>query len=120
MPGDPRTAGVATSTPAGWRPRWRVCVTAVVGLAAMGLLLWVAPPDEVIRQIGRMNPAWVIAAVGFELASCLSYVVVFRRFFPEPPRAVSQKVGRFSSAENTIRSEMWLDALAAAWASRES
>jgi uncharacterized membrane protein YbhN (UPF0104 family) len=73
-------------------PYWRALATALIGLVSAGLLLWVAPLDEVIRQIGRMSPGWVIAAVAFEIGSCLSYVIVFRRFFPEPPRAVSRKV----------------------------
>lgn len=58
----------------------------------MGLLLWVAPLDDVIEQIGRMSPAWVVAAVALEVGSCLSYVLIFRRFFPEPPRSVSRTV----------------------------
>jgi uncharacterized membrane protein YbhN (UPF0104 family) len=33
-----------------------------------------------------------LAAVGLELGSCLGYVVIFRRFFPEPPRGVSRRV----------------------------
>jgi uncharacterized membrane protein YbhN (UPF0104 family) len=73
-------------------PHWRALATALIALVSAGLLLWVAPLDEVIRQIGRMSPGWVIAAVAFEIASCLSYVIVFRRFFPEPPSAVSRKV----------------------------
>jgi uncharacterized membrane protein YbhN (UPF0104 family) len=57
---------------------------------------------------------WVAAAVGLELASCLSYVVVFRRFFPEASRRLSRRVawiamgagailpgGNFSSAAAT-------------------
>lgn len=61
-----------------------------------------------------MSPLWLAAAVGLELASCLSYVVVFRRFFPEAPRRVSRRVawiamgagallpgGNFSSAAAT-------------------
>jgi uncharacterized membrane protein YbhN (UPF0104 family) len=61
-----------------------------------------------------MNPAWLLAAVGLEIGSCLSYVVVFRYFFPEPPRAVGRQVawiamgagavlpgGNFSSAATT-------------------
>jgi uncharacterized membrane protein YbhN (UPF0104 family) len=74
------------------RPRWPVLATAVVGLASMGLLFWVAPPEEVLRQIGQMSPAWVAVAVVLELGSCLSYVLIFRRLFPEPPRAVSRRV----------------------------
>jgi uncharacterized membrane protein YbhN (UPF0104 family) len=69
-----------------------VLLTAFVGLLSVGLLLWVAPPEDVLDQIGHMNALWVMVAVGFELASCLSYVIVFRRFFPEPPRPVSRRV----------------------------
>jgi uncharacterized membrane protein YbhN (UPF0104 family) len=96
------------------RPRVRALGTAILGLASVGVLLWVAPPAQVISSIGDMNPVWLLAAVGFEIASCLSYVVVFRRFFPEPPRAVSRRVawiamgagavlpgGNFSSAATT-------------------
>lgn len=73
-------------------PRARVLGTAIIGAISVGLLLWVAPPASVIDQIGRMNPIWVLAAVALELGSCMSYVIVFRRFFPEPPRAVGRQV----------------------------
>ncbi len=70
----------------------RALGTALLGVASVGLLLWVAPPAEVIDQISEMSPAWVLAAIALELGSCLSYVIVFRRFFPEPPPAVSRRV----------------------------
>jgi uncharacterized membrane protein YbhN (UPF0104 family) len=70
----------------------RVLGAAIVSLASVGVLLWVAPPAQVIDSIGDMSPVWLLAAVGLEIGSCLSYVVVFRRFFPEPPRAVSRQV----------------------------
>jgi uncharacterized membrane protein YbhN (UPF0104 family) len=70
----------------------RILGVAIVGAVSVGLLLWVAPPASVIDQIRHMSPAWVLAAVALELGSCLCYVVVFRRFFPEPPRAVSRQV----------------------------
>jgi uncharacterized membrane protein YbhN (UPF0104 family) len=92
----------------------RVLGTAVLTVALVGVLLWLAPPAQVIDSIGDMSPAWLLAAVGLELGSCLSYVVVFRRFFPEPPRPVSRQVawiamgagavlpgGNFSSAATT-------------------
>ncbi len=88
--------------------------TAILSIVSLGALLWVAPPGQVIKTISDMNPVWVLAAVALELASCLSYVVVFRRFFPEPPRPVSRQVawiamgagavlpgGNFSSAATT-------------------
>jgi uncharacterized membrane protein YbhN (UPF0104 family) len=92
----------------------RVLGTAILGVAAAGVLIWVAPPAQVISSIGDMNPVWLLAVVALELGSCLSYVVVFRRFFPEPSRLVSRQVawmamgagavlpgGNFSSAAAT-------------------
>lgn len=92
MAGDQRGTQATVHTRKGWRPGWRVLGTAVIGAVSVGLLLWVAPPDDVLRQISHMSPVWVLGAVALELASCLSYVVIFRRFFPEPPRSVSRTV----------------------------
>lgn len=74
------------------RPVLRIVAMVLVGLACVGLLIGVAPPRQVLDQIGDMSPLWVAGAVALELGSCLSYVVVFRRFFPEPPRAVGRRV----------------------------
>ncbi len=82
----------AAATTAWSRHRGRALATAILGAVLVGLLLWVAPPGDVLAQIGNMNPYWVGAAIAVELGSCLSYVVVFRRFFPEPPRSVSRQV----------------------------
>jgi len=70
----------------------RLLATVLIGALSCGLLVWVAPPEEVLDTISHLNPMWVLAAVAFELGSCVSYVVVFRRFFPEPPRTVSRQV----------------------------
>jgi uncharacterized membrane protein YbhN (UPF0104 family) len=91
-----------------------VLVTAILSVVSVVALLIVAPPAQVINSIGDMSPAWLLAAIAFEIGSCLSYVVVFRRFFPEPPRPVSRQVawiamgagavlpgGNFSSAATT-------------------
>jgi hypothetical protein len=92
----------------------RVLGAAIIALVSVGALLRVAPPSQVIDSIGDMDGGWLLAVVALELGSCLSYVVVFRRFFPEPPRAVSRQVawiamgagavlpgGNFSSAATT-------------------
>jgi uncharacterized membrane protein YbhN (UPF0104 family) len=84
-----------------WRS-WRGLATALVGLVCIGLLVRVAPPDQVAAQIGAMDPAWVIGAVLLELGSCLSYVVVFRYFFPEPPRADSRRVAWMAMGAGAI------------------
>jgi uncharacterized membrane protein YbhN (UPF0104 family) len=105
---------VGVKSPKRPRPGVRVLGTAVLGVLSIGVLLWIAPPAQVIKSIGDMNPVWLLAAVALELGSCLSYVVVFRRFFPEPSRPVGRQVawiamgagavlpgGNFSSAATT-------------------
>ncbi len=84
------------------RPGGRALGTAILGAASVGLLLWVAPPADVVEQIAHMNPIWVLAAIALELASCLSYVIVFRRFFPEPPRTVSRQVAWISMGAGAV------------------
>jgi uncharacterized membrane protein YbhN (UPF0104 family) len=112
--------GEDTRRPAATRPRKRlrsaarVLFTLAVGALAVAVLAWVAPPGKAIDTIGNMDPVWLMAAVGLQVGSCLSYVVVFRRFFPEPPRSVGRQVawmamgagavlpgGNFSSAATT-------------------
>ena len=91
MAGDQRGGGPAVHSRRRRLGR-RALGTAIIGVVSAGLLLWVAPPDDVVRQIGDMSPMWVLAAIALELGSCLSYVIIFRRFFPEPPRSVSRRV----------------------------
>jgi uncharacterized membrane protein YbhN (UPF0104 family) len=69
-----------------------VLATAALSLISVALLLLVAPPEDVLDQIKAMNPLWIAGAVALELGSCLSYVILFRRFFPEPPNTVSRTV----------------------------
>ncbi len=70
----------------------RTLLTLLAGAVSVALLLYVAPLPEVWRQISRMRPGWVVAAVGLELVSCLSYVILFTRVFPEPPAPVRRQV----------------------------
>jgi len=94
--------------------RARGLATAAIGTLSIGALLLVAPPSQVIESVTDLDPRWLAAAVGLELGSCLSYVLVFRRFFPEASRPVSRRVawiamgagavlpgGNFSSAAAT-------------------
>jgi uncharacterized membrane protein YbhN (UPF0104 family) len=96
------------------RPLLRALAVAVAAVLAAGGLLLVAPPSRVLSTIDRLSPGWLIASFGLELASCLSYPFIFRRFFPEPPRRVARRVawiamgagavlpgGNFSSAAAT-------------------
>lgn len=74
------------------RPGWRGFVTLLIGAVSIAALLYVASPSKVVHQLSTMQIGWVLGAVAFELASCLSYVVVFRRLFPEPPRRIGWQV----------------------------
>jgi uncharacterized membrane protein YbhN (UPF0104 family) len=80
----------------------RVIATIVVGALSAGVLLWVAPPGQVLNSIGEMNPAWLLAAVGLELGSCLAYVVLFRRFFPELRGAAGRRVAWIAMAAGAV------------------
>ncbi len=84
------------------RRRLRVFGALIITALSVGVLLWVAPPAQVIKTIGDMNPVWLLAAVALELGSCLSYVIVFRRFFPEPPRPVSRQVAWISMGAGAV------------------
>ncbi|HXD64773.1 MAG TPA: lysylphosphatidylglycerol synthase transmembrane domain-containing protein [Solirubrobacteraceae bacterium] len=74
------------------RPTWRGAGLLLIGAVSAGLLFVVAPPAEVLKQIDHMSLAWLAAAVGLEIFSCLSYVIIFRHFFPEPTRRDSRRV----------------------------
>lgn len=84
------------------RPGARGLATALIGVLSMGALLWVAPPSQVIESVSEMDPLWLVAAVGLELGSCVSYVVVFRRFFPEASRPLSRQVAWIAMAAGAV------------------
>ncbi len=86
----------------GYRKAASIAATTLIGAASVGLLLWVAPLSSIIRQLGHMNVWWITAAVAFEIASCFSYPVVFRRFFPEPPRGISSRVAWIAMGAGAI------------------
>jgi uncharacterized membrane protein YbhN (UPF0104 family) len=68
--------------------RRRAAGLGLVTVLVVGGLLWVDPLGDVVGELGAMNPVWLAAAVGLEIASCVSYVVVFRRLF-DPTRGRS-------------------------------
>ena len=65
--------------------RRRVITLALLSLCLIGALLAVPDLQPVSREIAAMNPIFVAAAVALELASCLSFVVIFRLFFRPLP-----------------------------------
>jgi uncharacterized membrane protein YbhN (UPF0104 family) len=91
------------SKPRRRRPSPRNALGWSIAIAVSGaVLVWVAPPAQVLRTLASLDPRWVVAAVAFELASCLSYLVVFRRFFPEPPAPISRQVAWMAMAAGAV------------------
>jgi len=56
----------------------------------VSLLVAVPALRRVVDEIGRMGPGWLCVAVVLEVASCCSFVVVFRLFFDRLPGATAR------------------------------
>ncbi|MBV8944029.1 MAG: flippase-like domain-containing protein [Solirubrobacterales bacterium] len=85
----------------GWRGRSaidrrgvsrRLLTILVLGACVITALLAVPDLRPVAGEIADMNPALVAAALGLELASCLSFVVIFRLFFRPVPKPLARNM----------------------------
>ena len=64
----------------------RRVISAVLLIVAAGTVLLAVPALRPVgREIEDMNPALVLGAVALEIASCVSFVVIFRQFFDTLP-----------------------------------
>ncbi len=83
MTGPPARAGPAPFAAARAARAVRRQLLTLVLLAALGGALLLAIPglDPVLHELETMSVGWVLAAAGLELASCLSFVVLFGRLF---------------------------------------
>ena len=81
-----RDAGVAA------RPalRRRLVTGVVLALGLAGVVLAVPGLRPAVRDIAGMRPALAAAAIGLEVASCLSFVAIFRLFFAPIPTAAAR------------------------------
>jgi uncharacterized membrane protein YbhN (UPF0104 family) len=64
----------------------------VIATALASLLLAVPPLRRVVGEIDRLTPGWLVAAIALELASCASFVVIFRRFFDRVPSSAGRRL----------------------------
>jgi uncharacterized membrane protein YbhN (UPF0104 family) len=62
-----------------------VATAALLALLVVALLVAVPGLRPVLTEIGGISPAWLLGALALELASCVSFVVVFRLFFERVP-----------------------------------
>ncbi|MEA2130560.1 MAG: hypothetical protein QOJ85_3451 [Solirubrobacteraceae bacterium] len=59
----------------------RAATAGLLGVLLVLLVLALPGLQPVVSEVREMNPWWITAAVALELASSLSYVVLFRLFF---------------------------------------
>ncbi len=72
--------------------RRRLLTVAVLAACVGAVLLAVPDLRPVLREIAEINPGLVIAAIVLELASCLSFVVIFRLFFKPIPGPAAREM----------------------------
>src|SRR5579859_7263814 len=70
----------------------RLITLALLLIAGGTALLAVPSLHDAARTAGHARPTWLAAAVVAELASCASFLAIFRRFFDELPSAVARRL----------------------------
>jgi uncharacterized membrane protein YbhN (UPF0104 family) len=73
--------------------RRRLITLALLILCVVGALLAVPDLRPVATEIDTMSPAVVAGAIALELASCVSFVVIFRLFFRSVPTVAAHEMG---------------------------
>ena len=102
-------------------PRWRNSIIATVIFAVFVVaLLWAIPGlHDVTRELKRATGGWIALAVGLELLSCLSFVVLFARVFSRGPRRFTSRLAWSEMAANSLISAGGTSGLAlGAWVLR--
>lgn len=82
--------------------RRQLTIGGVALLLVLGLLLAIPGLHPVTDEIASMDPAWLLAAVVFELASCASFVVVYRLFFDRVAPAAARALAWTSMAAGVL------------------
>lgn len=82
--------------------RRRLIELGVAAIALSTLLLAVPALHDVVGDIGRMRPGWIVLAVALEIGSCLGFVVVFRAFFETVPGRVARRVAWAESGSGAL------------------
>ena len=72
--------------------RVRLLTVSVLAAILVSLLLAVPGLRSVAHEIGHVDGGWLILAGALELASCASFVVIFRRFFAGVPARQARRL----------------------------
>jgi uncharacterized membrane protein YbhN (UPF0104 family) len=75
------------------RLRRRLATTALLIALAVALLAAIPGLQGVLREIRHLGPGWIAVGVALELASDISFVVVFRLFFDRLERGDARLLG---------------------------
>jgi uncharacterized membrane protein YbhN (UPF0104 family) len=99
------TSGMpATRRPSVPRPRIGRQLITLGLLAALAVTLLASVPglQGVLREIRHVNPIWLAVAILLELASDVSFVVLFRRFFDRLPAHASRELAWTEQATGAL------------------
>ncbi len=116
--------GVQADTAAAISQQSRTLRNSLIGLAVFfglvaGLLLAVPGLRDAADRIGDAKAGWVLAGVGFELASCAGYVVLFGLVFGMLGRRLVSRLSLSELAVNSVVSVSGLAGIAlGAWVLR--
>ena len=82
----------------------RRALPAIVGLAAIFLIVWLAPGLGSVREhLGDASPGWIAVGIALEVASSISYVLLFRPVFcSRMQRRLSAEIGLSELAVGSI------------------
>jgi uncharacterized membrane protein YbhN (UPF0104 family) len=82
--------------------RRRFATAALLVVLVVALLVTVPSLGEVFDRFGDMQAGWVVAALVFELLSCLAFVAVFRFFFDAVAPAVARRIAWTEMASGAL------------------
>lgn len=75
------------------RSLWaRVITIVALVVVVVSLLLAIPALHSVRRDVDHVGPGWLALGIAFELASCSSFVVIFRRFFSAIPARTAREL----------------------------
>jgi uncharacterized membrane protein YbhN (UPF0104 family) len=74
-------------------PNGRRAVELVVSLGVLLAVVFAVPSlGRVRHELNAIAPRWIAAGVALEIASCVSFVIVFRAFFDQLPPSLARRI----------------------------
>jgi uncharacterized membrane protein YbhN (UPF0104 family) len=93
--------------------RPRLITVAVLLVAGATVLLAVPGLHGAVREASSINPLWLVGAVVLELASCVSFLGIFRRFFDQLPAREARRLAWIEMGSGALLPGGGVGALAA-------